>query len=203
MGTLTPSVPAAAGFPAQSWKAGSTSGRQAPDANFATLEVAGLIASANVQGVDAKGTTSVTVVDIPITKKTTRELRIGAAPAADAAGVSHLIRGQEGGAVSAGTTGKAGGVVGLLGGAGSAAKAASAADGGAGGDLQVGGGAGGAGDGAGNAGVAGCIDVLNPIDGAGAGAGTLANAPVAGDPAKWLKVKIAGVVHFIPAWASP
>lgn len=36
--------------------------------------------------------------------------------------------------------------------------------------------------------------------GAGASAGTLANAPSAGDPAFWLRVVINGTNHFIPAW---
>lgn len=36
--------------------------------------------------------------------------------------------------------------------------------------------------------------------GAGVAAGTLANAPTAGDPAFWLPVDIAGTVHYIPCW---
>jgi hypothetical protein len=36
--------------------------------------------------------------------------------------------------------------------------------------------------------------------GAGAGAGTLTNAPSAGDPAFWLPVSIAGTVRYIPCW---
>jgi hypothetical protein len=37
-------------------------------------------------------------------------------------------------------------------------------------------------------------------NGAGAGLGTLANAPTAGDPAFWIPVNIAGAVRFIPCW---
>jgi hypothetical protein len=37
-------------------------------------------------------------------------------------------------------------------------------------------------------------------DGAGVGAGTLTNAPAAGDPAFWLRVNIAGTDRFIPCW---
>jgi hypothetical protein len=37
-------------------------------------------------------------------------------------------------------------------------------------------------------------------NGAGAAAGTLLNAPAAGDPAFWLPVSIAGTVRFIPCW---
>jgi hypothetical protein len=38
------------------------------------------------------------------------------------------------------------------------------------------------------------------VDGAGVGAGTLTNAPAAGDPTFWLRVTINGVQRFIPAW---
>lgn len=38
-------------------------------------------------------------------------------------------------------------------------------------------------------------------DGAGASAGTLANAPSAGDPAEWIPVEFNGVTRYIPAWA--
>lgn len=34
----------------------------------------------------------------------------------------------------------------------------------------------------------------------GAAAGTLTNAPNAGNPQTWLQVSINGVTHFIPAW---
>lgn len=44
------------------------------------------------------------------------------------------------------------------------------------------------------------VDFRNPANGAGAGAGTITNAPSAGNPAYWLKIKIAGTVHYIPAW---
>lgn len=37
-------------------------------------------------------------------------------------------------------------------------------------------------------------------DGAGVGAGTITNAPAAGNPAFWLKVNIAGTDRFIPCW---
>jgi hypothetical protein len=37
-------------------------------------------------------------------------------------------------------------------------------------------------------------------NGAGAAAGTLANAPAAGNPTFWIPVNIAGVVKYIPAW---
>lgn len=46
----------------------------------------------------------------------------------------------------------------------------------------------------------GTVDFATAYDGAGAAAGTLLNAPTEGNPAKWLKVKIAGAVHYIPAW---
>ncbi len=34
----------------------------------------------------------------------------------------------------------------------------------------------------------------------GSGAGTLTNAPAAGNPQTWLQVSINGVTHWIPAW---
>lgn len=37
-------------------------------------------------------------------------------------------------------------------------------------------------------------------DGAGAAAGTLLNAPVAGDPTKWISIDDNGVTRLIPAW---
>jgi hypothetical protein len=44
------------------------------------------------------------------------------------------------------------------------------------------------------------IRLNNLTNGAGVGAGTLFNAPTAGDPAFWIPVNIAGAVRFIPAW---
>jgi hypothetical protein len=41
---------------------------------------------------------------------------------------------------------------------------------------------------------------INQTSGAGAAAGTLANAPSAGDPAHWLRVRINGTDMFIPCW---
>ncbi len=38
------------------------------------------------------------------------------------------------------------------------------------------------------------------IDGAGASAGTISNAPSAGNPTKWLKVNDNGTVRYVPAW---
>lgn len=40
----------------------------------------------------------------------------------------------------------------------------------------------------------------NQTSGAGAGAGTLTNAPTAGDPTHWLRVRINGTDMFIPCW---
>lgn len=40
----------------------------------------------------------------------------------------------------------------------------------------------------------------NQTDGAGVAAGTLANAPTAGDPAFWLPINIGGTDHYIPCW---
>lgn len=45
------------------------------------------------------------------------------------------------------------------------------------------------------------LDTLNALtDGAGAAAGTLTNAPAAGNPTKWLLVNDAGVLRKIPSW---
>lgn len=44
------------------------------------------------------------------------------------------------------------------------------------------------------------VDFLNTTDAAGAAAGTLTNAPTAGDPTRWLPVLIDGVEHYIPCW---
>lgn len=44
------------------------------------------------------------------------------------------------------------------------------------------------------------VDFRNPVNGAAAAAGTITNAPSVGNPAYWLKIKIAGTVHYIPAW---
>lgn len=46
-----------------------------------------------------------------------------------------------------------------------------------------------------------CVDFVNPADGAAAATGTLTNAPSAGNPAYWLKIKIAGSVRYIPCWS--
>lgn len=46
----------------------------------------------------------------------------------------------------------------------------------------------------------GSIRLNNLTNGAGAAAGTLANAPSAGDPSFWIPVSIAGATRFIPAW---
>lgn len=40
----------------------------------------------------------------------------------------------------------------------------------------------------------------NQVDGAGGAAGTLTNAPTAGDPAFWLPVRVNGTDYFIPCW---
>lgn len=47
----------------------------------------------------------------------------------------------------------------------------------------------------------GMVYFNNAQDAAGVGAGTISNAPVAGNPAKWLKVKIGATAYAIPAWA--
>lgn len=44
------------------------------------------------------------------------------------------------------------------------------------------------------------LRINNVANGAGVGAGTLANAPAAGDPTFWLPVNIAGTVRYIPCW---
>lgn len=46
-----------------------------------------------------------------------------------------------------------------------------------------------------------CVDFVNPADGAAAQTGTLTNAPSAGNPAYWLKIKIAGSARYIPCWS--
>ncbi len=38
------------------------------------------------------------------------------------------------------------------------------------------------------------------IDGAGAGAGTLTNAPAPGNPSKWIPFDDNGVIRYIPTW---
>lgn len=43
---------------------------------------------------------------------------------------------------------------------------------------------------------------LDGTDGAGAGAGTLANAPSAGDPDKWIPINSDGVQYWMPVWAA-
>jgi hypothetical protein len=40
----------------------------------------------------------------------------------------------------------------------------------------------------------------NQITGAGVGAGTLTNAPSAGNPTFWLRIVVNGVQRFIPCW---
>lgn len=45
------------------------------------------------------------------------------------------------------------------------------------------------------------LRLTNQTDGAAAAAGTLLNAPTAGDPAFWLPVTINGNTRYIPAWA--
>lgn len=47
----------------------------------------------------------------------------------------------------------------------------------------------------------GVVQFSNPQDGAGAASGTLTNAPSAGNPSDWIKVKIGANVRYIPAWA--
>lgn len=42
--------------------------------------------------------------------------------------------------------------------------------------------------------------ITTATSGAGAGTGTLNNAPVSGDPTKWLAFNDAGVTRYIPAW---
>lgn len=45
------------------------------------------------------------------------------------------------------------------------------------------------------------LKLTNQVNGAGAAAGTLNNAPTAGDPAFWIPVTINGANRFIPCWA--
>ena len=45
------------------------------------------------------------------------------------------------------------------------------------------------------------VNFANPADGAAAQVGTLTNAPSAGNPVYWLKIKIAGNVRYIPCWS--
>lgn len=44
------------------------------------------------------------------------------------------------------------------------------------------------------------VDFINQTTGAGVGLGTLTNAPSAGDPSFWLRIKIGGANRFIPCW---
>lgn len=44
------------------------------------------------------------------------------------------------------------------------------------------------------------LRINNQTSGAGVAAGTLLNAPTAGDPAFWLPINIAGTVRYIPCW---
>ena len=43
---------------------------------------------------------------------------------------------------------------------------------------------------------------IDGTDGAGAGAGTLATAPSAGDPDKWIPINSDGTQYWVPAWAA-
>lgn len=45
------------------------------------------------------------------------------------------------------------------------------------------------------------LRLTNQTDGAGVAAGTLTNAPTAGDPAIWLPVTVNGSPRFVPCWA--
>lgn len=45
------------------------------------------------------------------------------------------------------------------------------------------------------------VDFVLAVDGAAAQVGTLTNAPTAGNPTIWLKVRIGGNVRYIPAWS--
>lgn len=47
----------------------------------------------------------------------------------------------------------------------------------------------------------GVLQISNPQNGAAAATGTLTNAPSAGNPSEWLKVKIGANVRYIPCWA--
>ena len=44
------------------------------------------------------------------------------------------------------------------------------------------------------------IAASNQVDGAGAEAGTLLNAPVVGNPAFWVPITVNGVVRHFPVW---
>lgn len=44
------------------------------------------------------------------------------------------------------------------------------------------------------------VDFLGTTSGAGAGAGTITNAPSAGNPSHWLPILVAGAVRYIPCW---
>lgn len=52
-----------------------------------------------------------------------------------------------------------------------------------------------------NVGIDNGLVMTNQTDGAAAGAGTITNAPSAGNPAFWLRVSINGNARFIPCWA--
>lgn len=56
------------------------------------------------------------------------------------------------------------------------------------------------GAGGGGGGVAGVLALAHAINLPGAAAGTLTNAPIAGNPQTWLQLSINGVVHWVPAW---
>ena len=45
--------------------------------------------------------------------------------------------------------------------------------------------------------IASSVDLTN---GAGAGAGTLTNAPSAGDPSRWIPIDDNGTIRYIPTW---
>ena len=47
----------------------------------------------------------------------------------------------------------------------------------------------------------GVVQFSNPVDSAGVATGTILNAPVAGNPAKWLQIKIGTTAYAVPAWA--
>jgi hypothetical protein len=48
--------------------------------------------------------------------------------------------------------------------------------------------------------AAGVTSNVNMLNGAGAGAGTLLNAPAAGNPTKWIPFNDNGTVRYFPAW---
>ncbi len=118
---------------------------------------------------------------------------------ADAAGIGQTLRSPAGG-VSTGV-GRAGGSFTLRGGAGSDAAPASGLNGGDGGDVVLNPGLKGLKDGLGSDGANGVVAIANAVDGAGAQAGTLLNAPSAGNPAEWVKIKVNGDVRYVPVWA--